>query len=141
MFLLVSMSDRIAHLQAASGQHINSPDRKRGMTDLISSHAGPAVDAPVPVMSVGPVVLPARGRGDDLQVRVSAPVTGHGLPVIVFSHGNGSSMRDYGPLVDHWAAHGFAVIQPTHLDSRMLNLDPQDPRFSERWRFRVNALH
>jgi predicted dienelactone hydrolase len=91
-------------------------------------------------MSVSPVVLPVRGRGDDLPVRVSAPITGRGLPVILFSHGNGSSMRDYGPLVDHWAAHGFAVIQPTHLDSRTLNLSPQDPRFSERWRFRVNDL-
>ncbi|RJU02830.1 chlorophyllase [Arthrobacter frigidicola] len=110
------------------------------MTDLLSPHADQAVDAPVPVMSVSPVVLPVRGRGDDLQVRVSAPVTGRGLPVILFSHGNGSSMRDYGPLVDHWAAHGFAVIQPTHLDSRTLDLSPQDPRFSERWRFRVNDL-
>ncbi|CAA9247364.1 MAG: Uncharacterized protein SCO0503 [uncultured Arthrobacter sp.] len=110
------------------------------MTDLIPSPADPAVDAPVPLMSVSPVVLPARGRGDDLQVRVSAPIAGRGLPVILFSHGNGSSMRDYGPLVDHWAAHGFAVVQPTHLDSRTLNLSPQDPRFSKRWRFRVNDL-
>ena len=67
-------------------------------------------------------------RGADLQVRVTAPTTGPDLPIIVFSHGFGFSMDAYGPLVDFWAAHGFAVIQPTHLDSVTLGLAPDDPR-------------
>jgi len=70
------------------------------------------------VISVRPVVLPAAaGRGEDLQVRVSAPATGADLPVIVFSHGFGLWLDGYAPLVDFWAARGFVVIQPTHLDS------------------------
>jgi pimeloyl-ACP methyl ester carboxylesterase len=92
------------------------------------------------VISVRPVVLPAPGRGQDIQVRVSAPMAGESLPVIVFSHGFGESMIGYAPLVDYWAAHGFVVIQPTHLDSRTLNVTPDDPRYPEIWRLRVQDL-
>jgi len=99
-----------------------------------------AVGTPTPVVSVRPVVLPAPGRGEDLRVRVSAPATGSDLPVIVFSHGFGQSMDSYAPLVDFWTAHGFAVVQPTHLDSRTLNLPPDDPRTPLIWRFRVEDL-
>ncbi len=70
-----------------------------------------------PVASVGPVTLAAPGRSVDLQVRVSAPATGHGLPVVLFSHDLATSLDDYAPLVNFWAAHGFVVIQPAHLDS------------------------
>jgi len=73
-------------------------------------------------------------------VRVSAPVTGHDLPIILFSHGFGSSLEGYGPLADFWAAHGFVVIQPTHLDSRMVSVPPDDPRTPRMWRFRVEDL-
>ena len=92
------------------------------------------------VITVRPIVLPAPGRGDDLAVRVSAPATGHHLPVIVFSHGFGESLGGYAPLVDFWTAQGFAVVQPTHLDSRTLNVAPDDPRYPEIWRFRVEDL-
>ncbi|WP_438804306.1 alpha/beta hydrolase family protein [Nocardia noduli] len=95
------------------------------------------IESPAPVVSVKPIVLPAPERGDDLRVRVSAPVTGQALPVLVFSHGFGSSSDGYGPLADFWAAHGFVVIQPTHLDSRTLRLAPDDPRTPLIWRSRV----
>ncbi|CCH29999.1 chlorophyllase [Actinosynnema sp. NPDC047251] len=97
-------------------------------------------NAPTPVISTHPVVLPTPERGQDLHVRVSAPATGHNLPVIVLSHGFGQSLHGYAPLVDHWAARGFAVVQPTHLDSRTLDVPPDDPRHPEIWRFRVTDL-
>jgi pimeloyl-ACP methyl ester carboxylesterase len=103
-------------------------------------HPDEVVSTPLPVISVRPVVLPAPGRGEDLQVRVSAPATGDELPIIVFSHGFGGSLDSYAPLVDFWAARGFVVVQPTHLDSRTLNLTPDDPRYPEIWRFRVEDL-
>ncbi|MGK5737868.1 alpha/beta hydrolase family protein [Micromonospora sp. URMC 103] len=103
-------------------------------------HLDDSAGTPTAVVSVSPVTLPAPGRGDDLQVRVSAPATGHDLPLIVFSHGFGWSMNGYAPLVDFWAARGFVVVQPTHLDSRTLNITPDDPRHSEIWRFRVTDL-
>ena len=96
--------------------------------------------APEAVVSIKPVVLSAPGRGEDLQVRVSAPATGRDLPIVVFSHGYGLSMNSYDPLVDFWAAHGFVVLQPTHLDSRTLGLPPEDPRTALIWRLRVEDL-
>ncbi len=96
--------------------------------------------APPRVLSIAPITLPAPGRGADLQIRVSAPSIGNALPVIIFSHGNGQSHHGYGPLADYWAAHGFAVIQPTHLDSRIVGLAQDDPRRRQLWRWREDDL-
>ena len=92
------------------------------------------------IVSIAPITLPCPGRGVDLHVRVSLPIAGDALPVIIFSHGNGQSLHAYGPLADYWAAHGFVVIQPTHLDSRMLGLAPDDPRRPQLSRFREEDL-
>ncbi|MCF6406844.1 alpha/beta fold hydrolase [Chitinophaga filiformis] len=103
-------------------------------------HGNGIISTATQVVSVSPVVLSAPGRGVDLQVRVSAPVTGNKLPVIVFAHGYGSSLDGYAPLVNFWASHGFVVIQPTFLDSRTLGLSPEDPRTPVIWRFRVEDM-
>ncbi|NKQ28868.1 alpha/beta hydrolase family protein, partial [Streptomyces galbus] len=100
----------------------------------------PAVPPPVPVVSVKPMVLPFPSRGTDLHVRVSAPVTGQDLPVVLFAHGFGSDLDGYAPLTDHWAAHGCVVVQATHLDSRRLGLAADDPRRPHVWRYRVEDL-
>lgn len=100
----------------------------------------------VPAIAVAPVVLPAPNRLVDLELRVSAPVTGDSLPLILLSHGHGpsnflSSLRGYGPLADFWASHGFVVIQPTHLDSATLPFRKSDvseaPLF---WRSRAEDM-
>ncbi|MGI3781281.1 MAG: alpha/beta hydrolase family protein [Janthinobacterium lividum] len=93
-----------------------------------------------PIISVRPVVLPSPERGDNLQVRVTAPTAGTGLPVIVLAHGFGLAMDSYDPLVDFWAANGFVVVQPTFLDSLTLGLTPADPRYPTIWRSRVDDL-
>jgi len=100
----------------------------------------PALPAPTPVITVHPVTLPAPGRGDDLQVRICAPTTGTELPVIVLSHGYHQSALGYDPLAGFWAAHGFVVVQPTHLDSLALGLAPDDPRTPLIWSLRVDDL-
>ncbi|MBM2618494.1 alpha/beta fold hydrolase [Actinoplanes sp. LDG1-06] len=92
------------------------------------------------VISVRPVTLPAAHRGDDLQVRITAPVAGTELPVIVLAHGFGGSMNAYDPLVDHWTANGFVVVQPTFLDSATLGLTPADPRYPAIWQIRVDDV-
>jgi len=93
-----------------------------------------------PIVSVKPVVLPSPGRGTELQVRVTAPVTGTDLPVVVFAHGFGGSLDAYAPLADVWAAAGLVVVQPTHLDSRSLDVTPDDPRYADIWRIRVQDV-
>ncbi|WP_194925702.1 alpha/beta hydrolase family protein [Catenulispora pinisilvae] len=100
----------------------------------------------VPVLSYSPVVLPIPGRPVDLQLRVSAPAEGTGLPVILLSHGHGgsnnlSSLNGYGPLANAWAARGFVVVQPTHLSSKTLAGEvgdqPGAPLF---WRSRAEDM-
>ncbi|OAP28372.1 MULTISPECIES: alpha/beta fold hydrolase [Amycolatopsis] len=98
------------------------------------------ISAPTPVTTVSPVTIPASYRGQDLQVKVSAPTSGDGLPTIVFAHGFSLASRDYAPLADYWAARGFVVIQPTFLDSKTLGLAPDDPRTPDIWRLRVQDM-
>ncbi|MFI0820858.1 alpha/beta hydrolase family protein [Streptomyces sp. NPDC021098] len=101
--------------------------------------------SPAPVLSVSPVVLSVPGRAVDLEMRVSAPLVGSDLPVILLSHGQGysnhlSSLNGYAPLANFWAAHGFVVIQPTHLSSRTLNLAPGTPGAPLFWRSRAEDM-
>ncbi|NGO08015.1 chlorophyllase [Streptomyces sp. HC44] len=110
-----------------------------------STYPADTFSSSTPVLSVGPVVLPAPGRAVDLHVRVSAPVTGSDLPVILLSHGQGysnhlSSLNGYAPLANFWAAHGFVVIQPTHLSSRTLSLAPDTPGAPLYWRSRAEDM-
>ncbi len=98
------------------------------------------------VVTYSPVVLEVPGRLVSLQMKVSAPATGSDLPIILLSHGHGmanflSSLHGYGPLADFWAAHGFVVLQPTHLDSVTLDLREADhPEAPLYWRTRARDM-
>ncbi|KAI9808846.1 MAG: hypothetical protein M1827_007169 [Pycnora praestabilis] len=98
-----------------------------GYHALIGAAADIPINSPKPTISFSAVVLPSPGRPVDLQLRVTVPSTGGALPIILLSHGQGrsnslSSLEGYGPLYEFWAAHGFAVLQPTHLSSAFLGL-------------------
>lgn len=112
---------------------------------LIGRAAALPVSAATPVVSVSPVALPVAGRPVDLQMRVSAPVTGYDLPILLLSHGQGfsnnlSSLNGYAPLAHFWAAHGFVVIQPTHLGSKTIALDADTTGAPFFWRSRVEDM-
>ena len=96
------------------------------------------------LIAIKPIGVPSpQGprRGIELQVKVTAPAVGEDLPVLVFSHGNAWSMDGYEPLVDRWAAAGFAVVQPTHLDSRRNSIGLDSPSFGSIWRLRIADMH
>ncbi|KAF2671664.1 alpha/beta-hydrolase [Microthyrium microscopicum] len=100
-----------------------------GYHPLIGDAAKLPISPTIPIISYSPVVLPAVNRSADLQLRIIVPSIGQNLPIILFSHGQGrsaslSSLEGYAPLCEFWAAHGFAVIQPTHLSSAFLGLKP-----------------
>ncbi|MER5886211.1 chlorophyllase [Streptomyces sp. NPDC001941] len=112
----------------------------------MNTSAPDVLGSPVPVLSYGPVVLSVPGRPVDLQVRVTAPAEGTGLPVILLSHGHGSShhlssLHGYAPLAERWARLGFVVVQPTHLSSATLSGtvadEPGAPLF---WRSRAQDM-
>jgi hypothetical protein len=112
---------------------------------LIGRAAGIPVTSATPIISVSPVILKAPGRVVELQVKVTAPTTGKNLPIIIISHGHGSSnylssMYGYAPLANFWAAHGFIVIQPTHLDANFLQLNPMGSEGPTYWRSRMQDI-
>lgn len=103
------------------------------------------ISTATPTIAITPITLPSPSRVVPLQVRLTVPTTGSSLPIILLSHGHGasnnlSSLNGYGPLANFWAAHGFAVIQPTHLSSRMLSLPGETPGAPLFWRERVNDM-
>lgn len=115
------------------------------MNNLINEARNIPINEATPVFSISPISLSAPGREIDLQIRVSAPVTGGDLPVILLSHGHGPSLYipsldGYGPLTNFWAAHGFVVIQPSHLNSKVHGLPPSAPRGPLFWRSRVEDM-
>src|ERR1022692_2583360 len=90
------------------------------------------VPSATPIVAVSPVTLSAPDSLEDLELKGTAPTSAGKLPIILYSHGGGlahflTSYRSAGPLVEFWASHGFVVIQPTHLTSRSLFLDPSTP--------------
>lgn len=103
----------------------------------------PATAAPqeaTPIVTVNPVVLKDTSQGKDILLRVTAPLAGRNLPVILFSHGAQYSKDDYLPLTEFWASHGYVVIQPTHIESLALGLPRNDPRIQDAWKTRVLDL-
>lgn len=70
--------------------------------------------------------LPEEDR--TLVLRIALPEHAASFPVIVFSHGANSSKDLYDLIADHWAAQGYAVLSPTHIDSESLalGLGPED---------------
>ncbi len=97
------------------------------------------------ITSVYPVTFETPSRMVNLEVKVTAPVQGENLPVILISHGHGApyylaSYRGMAPLADYYAANGFVVIQPSHQDSRMLGLDKNGPEGALFWKSRVEDM-
>jgi hypothetical protein len=117
------------------------------MSTPFTDAANIPVNEPSAIVTYSPVVFDVLDRPVPLEIKVSMPELGGDLPVILLSHGHGTanflaSLNGYGPLANFWAAHGFVVIQPTHLDSTALGLRdtdlPDAPLF---WRDRATDMH
>ncbi|MGF9761755.1 dienelactone hydrolase [Microvirga sp. 0TCS3.31] len=103
----------------------------------------PAHDAGLTV-AYTPIRLRMANR-QPLELRLTAPVTGESLPIVLLSHGFGPSnyipSKDgYAPLAQFWAERGLAVIQPTHASSRVGGLPSDAPGAPFFWRERVKEM-
>jgi len=115
------------------------------MNNLIDKARHLPISDAVTTISISPVTLPAPGRGAPLELRITAPMNGGDLPVVLLSHGHGPSLyipsKDgYGPLANFLAEHGFVVIQPTHPNSKVGGLTPDAPGGPLFWRERVGDM-
>jgi predicted dienelactone hydrolase len=101
----------------------------------------PAARAAMPIDHVDDLVLEKDTRGKALQVRVTWPQPEGKYPVIVFSHGAWSSKDEYQPLVQHWAAQGYVILQPNHADSVSLGERPRSMESFKGWPDRARDIH
>ena len=72
--------------------------------------------APAAATRMEDIILRDEKRGRDIECRVQYPAEGARLPLIVFSHGFGADRTAFTPIAGHWAAHGYVVVHPSHLD-------------------------
>lgn len=122
---MLAMTAAAGTSAAPAGETLAVPERK--WPKAFSESGNIPVNQATPVINYSPLTFDIPGRPVPLEVKVSMPAVGKDLPVIVMSHGHGapnylSSYRGNAPLVDFFAAHGFIVIQPTHLDATYLGL-------------------
>lgn len=101
--------------------------------------------SPVGVIPAGSIRDTRRNK--DLEVSIEYPTKGGPHPVIIFSHGYGSSARAYVGLSSYWSSHGYVVIKPSHADAGKLRLEElRDPtKITEQttpadWRNRVEDI-
>ena len=62
-----------------------------------------------------PITDPVQHRA--LPVRMLLPVDQESWPIVVFSHGSLCSAGQYERITASWAARGYAVLMPVHLDA------------------------
>ncbi|QQA44708.1 alpha/beta hydrolase family protein [Pelagovum pacificum] len=103
----------------------------------------PAPDA-APTVAYTPITLPMEGR-QPLELRITAPVQGTAIPIVLLSHGHGpsnyiASKDGYAHLAQFWAERGFAVIQPTHASSHVAGLPSDAEGAPFFWRERVTEM-
>ena len=115
------------------------------MNKLIDKARHLPMRAPVQTISVDPVALAAPFRPQPLEARITFPIEGKNLPIVLLSHGDGPSLylpsKDgYGPLASFLAGQGFAVIQPTHANAKVGGLPHDQPGAPLFWRMRVDEM-
>jgi predicted dienelactone hydrolase len=118
--------------------------KTRRMNRLISLAQHLPTPEAAPTVAYTPIRLSLPNRSA-LELRLTAPISGRDLPVVLFSHGFGPSRyipsKDgYAPLVQFWAERGLAVIQPTHASSRVGGLGSARPEAPFYWRERVAEI-
>ena len=75
------------------------------------------VVGPLAITSDGAASLVVPDQDREMSLRIVYPDDGGPYPVIVFSHGTFSSADKYDLVVEFWAARGYVVLLPNHLDA------------------------
>ncbi|MBW7905970.1 MAG: hypothetical protein LC135_10710 [Phycisphaerae bacterium] len=119
----------------------------RGQAASAPATAYKPTPGPYRVLRIDRFALEDASRGGELEVMIRAPRLAPAdgpAPLVVFSHGAGGSSDAFPELCEHWASHGYVVINPTHSDSVRLRrqrgerFDPADAALAQQIVGRVN---
>lgn len=115
------------------------------MNNLIKESRNLPIRPRKQTISISPIVLDSPHSSHALELRVTYPLEGENLPIILLSHGDGPSLylpsKDgYAPLANFYAEQGFVVIQPTHANSKVGGLPHSHPGAPLFWRSRVEEI-
>lgn len=110
------------------------------MLAITTMAASAAATAQAPILAVDPIPVAGTAGQRSLVVRVTAPIRGSRLPILILSHGNRLSREDYRQLVDWWARAGYVIVHPDHADASTDGFPPaaNPPGM---WQTRVEDIH
>ena len=115
---------------------------RAALTSLVILAAPTASAVALPISSVitTPEITPTQARvpaPDGRAIPISIWTAPDERGVVVFSHGYNGSPTAYQQLLSAWAAHGFTVIAPLHVDSLR---HPEQAKYDNRAAFSTRLL-
>src|SRR5438477_1116946 len=93
----------------------NAPTVNAPAPTTIGSYNSDTGPSPVGVIPVA--MLHDAQRNKELELSIEYPTRGGPFPIIVFSHGYGSSDRGYEALISYCTSNGYVCIRPSHADA------------------------
>ena len=107
-----------------------------------SRYSGQAGESPVGVIPEGTVRDATRNQ--DVVFTVEYPTRPGTYPLVIFSHGFGTTRNTYVGLSSHWASQGYVVIKPAHADHGRLQRADVETAWRNQteadWRNRVRDM-
>ncbi|HEV2720430.1 MAG TPA: hypothetical protein VG323_10470, partial [Thermoanaerobaculia bacterium] len=82
-----------------------------------ASPAGASKSSPQAVGVIPYATLHDAQRNRDVELSIQYPDKGGPFPLVIFSHGYGSSEQGYEQLVSYWTINGYVVVRPRHADA------------------------
>src|SRR5437762_777359 len=113
--MVTSCSTRLSISRAALVVNVSSRMSEGSMpsaTAPVSMKIGnySADVGPSPVGVIPSAMLHDAARNKDVEFSIDYPTRGGPFPIIVFSHGYGSSDHAYEPLISYWTGNGYVCI-------------------------------
>jgi predicted dienelactone hydrolase len=109
-------------IAAACGS--SSPNQSASVMPTMTVGNYSADMGPSPVGVIPSAILRDAQRNKDLEVSIEYPTRGGPFPIVVFSHGYGSSDHGYEPLISYWTSNGYVCIRVSHADAGALRETP-----------------
>lgn len=126
---------------ASSTSNPNAPGNQRMDTDDLEPGRYSARPGETPVGAIPSAMLRDNERGKDIEVNIDYPMSAGPHPIIIWSHGYGSSNRAYVALSAHWASHGYIVMKPNHADAgKLMRTNVAEVWTPEEWRNRARDI-